>query len=192
MKAEYKNAIQTKMKIASTFLALSIENGEKVSVTDVVERAKINRGTFYLHFKSLKEVEKYIDDELASRFHSIEIDFRQTDLSLTPEIILNKLNEILSNDLEYFRLVINASENSNLLERVKASILKSISNNFQIMKYITNYERFKIVVDYVVGGAIETYLNWFKGKINCSLQEMSEFLTILIKSGLRGCIINAN
>ena len=62
IKAEYKNALQTKMKISSTYLALSIEKKGKFSVTDVVERAKINRGTFYLHFKNLKEVEKYIDD----------------------------------------------------------------------------------------------------------------------------------
>ena len=191
IKAEYKNAIQTKIKISSTYLALCIEKKGKFSVTDVVEKAKINRGTFYLHFKNLKEVEKYIDDGLATRFHPMEIDFRQTDLSMTPEIILNKLNEILSKDLEYFKLVINASENSNLMDRIKASILESISNNFQIIKYVSNYEKFKIVVQYIVGGVLDAYIDWFKGNIKCSLDEMSSFLAILIKNGVRGYITRA-
>lgn len=190
-KAEYKNSKQTKLKIASTYLSLSIEKGGKFSVTDIVRQARINRGTFYLHFKSLKEVEKFIDDELATRFHPMEIDFRQTDISKAPETILNKLNEILSEDLEYFRLVINASENSNLMDKIKTSILKSISNNFQIIKYISNYENFKIVVQFVVGGVCDAYIDWFKGNINCTLEELSSFLTTLIKSGLRGCIVNA-
>ena len=104
---------------------------------------------------------------------------------------MNKLNEILSQDLEYFRLVINASENSNLMDRIKASILQSISNNFQIIKYVSNYEKFKIVVQFIVGGVLDAYIDWFKGNINCSLDEMSSFLSILIKNGVRGYITRA-
>ena len=97
----------------------------------------------------------------------------------------------MSKDLEYFKLVINASENSNLMDRIKASILESISNNFQIIKYVSNYEKFKIVVQYIVGGVLDAYIDWFKGNIKCSLDEMSSFLAILIKNGVRGYITRA-
>lgn len=189
-KAEYKNSVQTKMKIASSYLALRIDRGDKFSVTDLVSLAEINRGTFYLHFKNLSDVETYIDNELGDRFRPMELAFRQTDLTKSPEVVLNKLNEILLQDIEYFKLIINASERLSLMDRIKDIMLTSISNNFEIMKYINNYDRFVLIIRYIVGGVISTYTDWFKGLINCSLEEISKNLGYMIKKALRGYIIN--
>lgn len=189
-KAEYKNAIQSKKKISSTYLTLLIETDNKFSVTDIVKAAGINRGTFYLHFKNLDDVAKYIEDELAANFKELEIDFRMSDIDHLPEVMIEKLNEILSKDLDYYRLIITASDNGNLMEKIKNSILKSIANNFKIMKYVTNYEIFKIVVQYIVGGVVNVYTDWFKGNINCKLEDLHKFLPTLIRNGIKGIIRN--
>lgn len=189
-KAEYKNAIQSKKKISSTYLTLLIETDNKFSVTDIVKAAGINRGTFYLHFKNLDDVAKYIEDELAANFKELEIDFRMSDIDHLPEVMIEKLNEILSKDLDYYRLIITASDNGNLMEKIKNSILKSIANNFKIMKYVTNYEVFKIVVQYIVGGVVNVYTDWFKGNINCKLEDLHRFLPTLIRNGIKGIIRN--
>lgn len=187
-KAEYKNSILSKKKIASTYLKLLIKTGNKFTVTDVVNVVGMNRGTFYLHFKNLDDVAKYIEDELASNFKELEIDFRMTDIDHFPEVMIERLNELLSKDIDYYRLIITATGNSNLMEKIKNSILKSISNNFKIMKYVTNYENFKMVVQYVVGGVVNVYTDWFKGNINCMLDDLKKFLPILIRQGLKGII----
>ena len=187
-KAEYKNSIQSRKKITSTYLTLLIEMGDKFTVTDLVKRAGINRGTFYLHFKNLQDVSIYIENELAENFQEIEIDFRQYDIDKSPEVILDKLNDILNRDLKYYKLFLTASDNNQLLEKIKKSILKLISNNFKVMKYVTNYENFKIAVQYIVGGVVNTYADWFKGNIDCELKDMSTFLANLIRSGLKGII----
>ena len=187
-KAEYKNSILSKKKIASTYLKLLIETGNKFTVADVVNAVGMNRGTFYLHFKNLDDVAKYIEDELASNFKELEIDFRMTDIDHFPEVMIERLNELLSKDIDYYRLIITATGNSNLMEKIKNSILKSISNNFKIMKYVTNYENFKMVVQYVVGGVVNVYTDWFKGNINCMLDDLKKFLPMLIRQGLKGII----
>lgn len=187
-KAEYKNSILSKKKIASTYLKLLIKTGNKFTVTDVVNVVGMNRGTFYLHFKNLDDVAKYIEDELASNFKELEIDFRMTDIDHFPEVMIERLNELLSKDIDYYRLIITATGNSNLMEKIKNSILKSISNNFKIMKYVTNYENFKMVVQYVVGGVVNVYTDWFKGNINCMLDDLKKFLPMLIRQGLKGII----
>ena len=187
-KAEYKNSILSKKKIASTYLKLLIETGNKFTVTDVVNAVGMNRGTFYLHFKNLDDVAKYIEDELASNFKELEVDFRMTDIDHFPEVMIERLNELLSKDIDYYRLIITATGNSNLMEKIKNSILKSISNNFKIMKYVTNYENFKMVVQYVVGGVVNVYTDWFKGNINCMLDDLKKFLPMLIRQGLKGII----
>ncbi|MBO5955110.1 MAG: TetR/AcrR family transcriptional regulator [Clostridia bacterium] len=191
-KQEYKNAIQSKKKIAQAYLALMVENPEAVSVTEIVKKAELNRGTFYLHFENVKAVEKHIESELAKNFKDLELDFRQVQIDKTPETILNKLNEILIKDLDFYRLFIRAASLTNLMETIKKSLLISISNNFKVMRYVMNYERFKTVVHYIAGGAIDVYTDWFKGKIECSLEELSKNLSMLIKNGLKDFIIDGN
>ena len=191
-KQEYKNAIQSKKKIASAYLALRVENPESVNVTEIVKKAGLHRGTFYIHFDNIKNVEEYIEKELAQNFKALETDFRLIQINQTPEIILHKLNEILKKDLDFYRLFIKAANNTNLMETIRKSILISISNNFKVMRYVMNYERFKTVVQYITGGVINTYTEWFKGEIDCTLEELSEFLTHLIKTGLKEFIGDAN
>lgn len=191
-KQEYKNSIQTKKKIASAYLHLLIERPEEISVTEIVKKAEINRGTFYLHFDNIKAVEKHIETELAQNFKDLELDFRQVQIDQTPEIILNKFNEILLKDLDFYRLFIRAASETNLMDTIKKSLLLSISNNFKVMRYVMNYERFKTVVQYIAGGAINVYTDWFKGNIDCTIEELSTNLTMLIKHGLKDFIKDAN
>ena len=191
-KQEYKNSIQTKKKISSAYLYLLTEHPNNINVTEIVKTAGINRGTFYLHFENIKAVEKHIEEELANNFKGLELDFRQVQIDQSPEIILNKFNEILLKDLDFYRLFIRAASETNLMETVKKSLLISISNNFKVMKFVMNYERFKTVIQYIVGGAITVYNDWFKGNINCSIEEISANIALLIKTGLKDFIKDGN
>jgi len=191
-KQEYKNAIQTKKKIAQAYLSILVENPNDVNVTAIVKKAELNRGTFYLHFENVKAVEKHIESELAKNFKDLELDFRQVQIDKTPETILNKLNEILTRDLDFYRLFIRAASLTNLMETIKKSLLISISNNFKVMRYVMNFERFKTVVQYIAGGAIDVYTDWFKGNIDCTLEELSANLSLLIKNGLKDFINDGN
>ncbi len=186
----YASSVARKKQIAKAYIEL-INTQKKFSVTDLVNQAKINRGTFYLHFKNLHEVEEYIENYLAQNFKPLEADFRLTDISKTPEVILNKLNEILLKDLEFYKVIIKA-ENNALMKKLQHSVFVSISNNFEIMKYVTKIENFEITVRQIVGGCTGVYSDWLKGKINCSLNEVSEFMTKLIRNGLNGVVKYGN
>ena len=58
MKAPYRNAIKTKILIRETVISLLSKNKtmNDITVSDVVEAANINRGTFYNHYSSPIEV----------------------------------------------------------------------------------------------------------------------------------------
>ena len=186
MKAEYKNAILSKKKICSAYLNLLVSKGNSFTVTDIVKLAQINRGTFYLHYSSLADVEQSIEEDLAKNFKVLEQDFRKIEIDKSPEIIVNKLNEILSKDIEFYKLIIKSKNTYHFVEKIKNYIIKSISNNFMMMRYVMNYENFKIVVQYIVSGVLDTYIDWFKGNISCSIEEISDVLCKMIKGGLRG------
>lgn len=53
-KAEYKSAIRSRRMIQRALVELLQEKElDKITVTDIVTRADINRGTFYAHYADL-------------------------------------------------------------------------------------------------------------------------------------------
>ncbi len=191
-KTVYKNSIESKRKIASAYLTFIAENNTSFTVTDIVKRVGINRGTFYLHFSNLDSVKNYIEDEISSNFRVLEQDFRQSEIDKCPEIIISKVNEIFSKDINFYKLIINTSPNTNLMDMIKGYIINSISNNFKIMKYVMNYDNFKMIVQYIVGGVLNTYSEWFRGHLECSLDDLALIMAKMIKVGVRGYLSNVN
>ena len=185
MKATYKNSILNRKKIFQAYLTLLVER-RKVSVTEVVQLANINRGTFYLHFENLEQVGKAIEEELAENFKILESEFRMSEIEKSPEIIVEEFNKILLKDLDFYKLLANVASTYNLINQIKISIFKLISNNFKIMRYVMNFERFKMVVHFIVGGILEVYLDWLKGNISCEIEEISKTICQIIKVGLKG------
>jgi AcrR family transcriptional regulator len=67
-KAEYKSAIRSRRLIRQAFIELMKEKElEKITVTDIVKRADINRGTFYAHYKYTRAVIEQIENEIIER-----------------------------------------------------------------------------------------------------------------------------
>ena len=70
-KAEYRSAIRSRKLINEALVDLLLEKQlDKITVTDVVKRAEINRGTFYAHYKDIKDV---INHWVEEAFSSCEV-----------------------------------------------------------------------------------------------------------------------
>lgn len=187
-KAEYKNAIETKRKISFAYLKLLKDNPKDVSISKIVKVASVTRGTFYLHFKNINDLEVHIQNNLSEDFKCIETAFRQFDLDEFPDKVVLKINELLKKNIEYYRLVASVFKNNYVVEQVKESIFKSVSNNFNLMKYITDMNRFKSVVEYLSAGLMSVYSKWLKNEISMSLDDLAPLLSSLIKNGVKGSV----
>ena len=61
MKKEDLRSIKTKKSIKESFIELvEIKGYNKVSVSDIVNKAQINRNTFYLHYQDKEDLAKKI------------------------------------------------------------------------------------------------------------------------------------
>ena len=68
-KAEYRSAIRSRKLIIDALADLLQEKPlDKITVTDVVSRADINRGTFYAHFRDIPDV---VDHLIQQTFSAI-------------------------------------------------------------------------------------------------------------------------
>ena len=64
-KKEYRSAIRSRKMIRQAFFELLKEkNFEKITVTDIVKKAEINRSTFYAHYPDVMGVVEEIQQEI--------------------------------------------------------------------------------------------------------------------------------
>lgn len=72
MSKEYENAKITKEKIKKAFFVeLSNNPINKVSVNNIITRIGINRGTFYIHYKSISDLILEIANEFLTEYSQI-------------------------------------------------------------------------------------------------------------------------
>ncbi len=66
----YKNSARSESLIKKATIELLSEKKDisKITVSEIVERAEINRGTFYNHYKDIEDVLNQIEDEVMTTF----------------------------------------------------------------------------------------------------------------------------
>ena len=66
---------QTRARIKAALVELIGEKGfDALTVSDVTRRAKINRGTFYIHYQDVNDLLQRLEDEMATPAGAIIMD----------------------------------------------------------------------------------------------------------------------
>ena len=109
-KAEYKSAIRSRRMIQHALVELLQEKElDKITVTDIVTRADINRGTFYAHYADISGVLDSIMENVCQTIR--EALEKQPLWAKAPDarIVLQHLQRMLESDPEFYRNAIRTN-----------------------------------------------------------------------------------
>ena len=105
-KKEYRSAVRSRKLIRQAFTELLKEKEfEKITVTDIVKRADINRSTFYAHYPDVFGVIDEIQQEILDYTQTVlnHMDFKS--FFENPKPILNEIIKIAEDNQELYRLL---------------------------------------------------------------------------------------
>ena len=173
-KAEYKSAIRSRRLIRLAFLALIQEKDvEKITVTDIISRADINRGTFYAHYKDIRDLMEQIGNEIISKVLGFLDEFHYRNFLHDPLPLLLKISDWLEEDLEYFRILVKARGSEAFLTKIKEILIRQMETDSDIPEQIKKTPEFSIHLHFMAGGIINLYQVWLRGGLDNSLQDIS-------------------
>ena len=124
-KKEYRSAIRSRRFIRQAFMDLLKEKKfEKITVTDIVNRADINRSTFYAHYADVRGLVEEIRSEAVERAMAVvkEMDFRE--LLHSPAPFLRKLVEIANENRELYTIMGKTVLSMSQLEKIKVILVE--------------------------------------------------------------------
>lgn len=165
---------KTKNAIRNAFAELIKENQElnKVTVSEVVRRADINRGTFYNHYDSIYDVAEEFEAEI------IKVLFEDTKNLNTLTDIYNYFDNIidyLKKNEAIYRLLLSSREPLIFLERLNRSILNKLYTSLSNNSKLKNSKSLKFDIAFFTDGIVNQVLRYFNGTSDYSLNEINSY-----------------
>jgi AcrR family transcriptional regulator len=183
-KAEYRSAIRSRKLIKQAFVELMQEkNIDKITITDVVSKADINRKTFYAHYYGTHAVLEQIENEIISALLEFVDEFQHSKLIENPLPFLLKIAGFLEQDLEFYRLLFNAQGSITFMNKLKTLFMDKMVSDEKTLATIKNKDQFLICANFFACGFVGLYQEWFNRKINISLDDLSLIVSQTIKTG---------
>lgn len=176
-KAEYKSARRSRLLIRKALVELMQDKDlNKITITDVVRLADINRGTFYAHYKDVYAVVEQIENELMAKLDELLEAFQDNGLLRKPLPVLKELARYIEADIDYFRMLIKAKGAPSFLERLKQTFIEKMMSDERSLAKVKDRDRFQVAISFFAGGMVEVYQDWLQGKLAKSLDEVAEIV----------------
>ena len=182
-KKEYRSSIRSRKMIQTAFQELLREKPfEKITVTDIVNRADINRSTFYAHYPDVRGLVEAMMDNVVQKSIDLVADMDFREILADPTAMLKGLLEIGMENLEVYRLLSQSDFALRQVEFVKAAFLKKAVTELNIPEELRTSSRYKVQISFFIGGILNTYQQWMLGDLDCPSEEIVEYIAPLIQS----------
>ena len=180
-KAEYRSAIRSRELITSALIDLLQKKPiDKITVTDVVEKAQINRGTFYAHYVSIEDV---LEHMISQRFMPIQEALSQQShqLSNVIEILLHQIQKIIENEIVLFQKITQSNAFPYLYHKFVIFVEEYMLQHEADYSF-GNHDDYVFMIRFCAGGLSNLYYDWCTGKQEISLAELTTKATNMLNS----------
>ncbi|MCR5144981.1 MAG: TetR/AcrR family transcriptional regulator [Lachnospiraceae bacterium] len=167
--------------IRDAFYEMVLENNyNEISITDLAEKATINRKTFYLHYSSLDDLIQEIEQEIADEI----LDIISEDIeNLDIKGCIGAFYRYLDNSNRVQKKLFCDTSYHIFDEGVMDLILDSdkISSLFDKTAHPEIVRTYSLSITYI-------YRDWVTGESNTSLDELIDYASQLVTYGYSGII----
>ncbi len=173
---------RTLESIRRAFEALMLEKDyEKITVTELAQRAMINKKTFYTYYPSLDDLLAEIQDELSEEFARRTKDYTFRDIDkLTREFFL------FSEEKGSFYEKITCTD-SIIRNRMIRSVAKASDRKYSELKQYTEYEQ-NLIHTFANSATLSIYKQWIEDGKKVPVERIIELTTTMINDGLKEII----
>ena len=158
---------KTKRQLRQALMDLMSEKPSKsISVRELAERADINRGTFYIHYKDVSDLLQRLEDEMAERLILVCKKYAYSTGEVDAFPYLTELYRFAQDNADLCLVLLGPNGDRAYTERI-CGILRSYFCSF------------------IVSGNLTLTLEWLSGGAKETPEEMAALAGAIIMDGVR-------
>lgn len=176
---------RTKQQIRQALIELLSEKGENnISVRELAQRANINRGTFYIHYKDTHDLVEQLVDEAVKKLLGV---CKRHPPAQTPREsypFLTDLFETLQSDPQLFSILLETTGSHAYSERICVTIQENFLDDLLSVFYSADPKQRQVASGFIVSGCLHEALNWLEHGMKESPDEMAYLTGRVIMHGI--------
>lgn len=180
-KKQYRNAIRSKQMIRQAYMELLQEKPyEKITATDIIQRADINRSTFYAHYPDARGILDEIMGEITQMFQALlsSIDFGT--FFEDPMPVMQMVIAFLQRNQDLYQMLLRSSAALEQAEQLKKVLIQQVLDAPNLPVKDRNSAENVIRVRMLLSGLVDTCRQWLEGEFACSLEEAAAEVAAII------------
>lgn len=172
---------KTRKNLYEALLYLMEENAfEKIKVSDICEKALVNRSTFYAHFE-----DKYmlLDSLITDLIDNLKQDLNKKSISSTKEYyieVMKLLFDHIEEKREIYKLIMIHNKNSIAMDMIYGTLNDVMMQRVKEQKI----KEYKIPIDFIIkfylGAIFNVGMEWIKGYYTYSKEDMITYVEKLL------------
>ncbi|MFC6552557.1 TetR/AcrR family transcriptional regulator [Cohnella cellulosilytica] len=171
--------VRTRQMLKEAFVDLMDEmETEKITVNRLAERAKINRVTFYLHYKDIPDMMDKLADEMIEEIQRILLDNPETTPKPREDEQLVKLLEHIAANPKFYKIVLATKRIPIFTERLLKLLSALITGRFDNIRNDAYYAKKQIQKDIAIwygsSALIGVIVSWLRYDMPYSPQYLAK------------------
>lgn len=184
---EYRSALRSRRMIRQAFQELLREKEfDKITVTDIVNRADLNRSTFYAHYPDIYGIVEEMQEEIVCRNMTLFQQIQYRDILRDPLPYLQSIAATLEENQQLFQTLGRTIQVRPQLDQYLVMMAQDIMTHSDIPDAVRSSPYFPIRVHFFLGGILNAYQQWAEGNIPCSLEDITRDIGRIIQQSATG------
>lgn len=174
----------TKMVLKESFIKLLKEKPiSRITVTEICEKADINRATFYAHYNDPYDLLKHIEQELVDDINRYLENYSFHESNPESLQLMEKIFEYIKENCELCSILLSESGDRNFQKEVLMIVQKQCIQVWTTKKSV-NKDVAEYLYSYATNGSIGIILKWLQNGMDRSTHEMAQLIIKLTDKGL--------
>lgn len=183
---EDKRTIKTVAAIRKAFCDLIIEGNKSFTIKDIAEKANINRKTFYLHYGSIEDLYKDLEENTENSLMAILNSKGFFNNAFSVKTFIDSFLELMeTNPILYEKLLVDDGYKF-VFRQIKNNLIKMAKQLNQTFDQL----ELEIELEYVFSGLVKIFRVWNGRKSEMPKDKMVEIAINLVVFGLSKTLIN--
>lgn len=175
-----KRVIRTKKAIkAALFKILETKDLSSVTITELTQKANVNRRTFYTHYRNITDILNDIEEDLVVALTKLLQRFDANDYKASTYDLFMGLNDLITVEFDFYFHIVRVDMRGPLMSRFK-NVIKCTTDRVLAQVCSSVNTDVEIISSFIVGGFFNTYLDWHNREDKVPIEHAAELASCMV------------
>jgi AcrR family transcriptional regulator len=173
---------KTKKAIQDALIDLICEKElERITVTELVERADVNRKTFYNHYNDVYDVVDDMEKQHVDKFFDSVKKNGIKKYAKEPNLLMHEIINEIKDNREMYVLLVNSGDKSRFISKIIAEEKKILSEVYDGMGTQYDEEWTEYFLNFWASGTMSVFESWMKSDKKRPIEDVALFFDSFLK-----------